>query len=333
MEAIPVSLITGFLGAGKTSLINHLLRYNHGQRLAVLVNDFGDLNIDSALIAHSSHDTVQLADGCICCSIREDLVDAVQQVVKSEHPPQRILVELSGLSDPAKVVRTVRVLEATLPVFLDGVIAVVDAERFPARQTREHVLARDQLAASDIVVLNKVDLVDAATLQARRHQLRAYKPAVRLLQAVSGQVPVVLLLGSGHAPGEDQPPRQQSLKTEPGHGYSSFCYESKQPVSLSWVRKTMLELPAFVVRAKGVLYLRERPARQAVLQVVGRRARLTAGPRWSTEGPFTRLAFIGISEGFDRKQLSQLMQTCHLAPQTRWEVWDWLRRFARSAGA
>ena len=128
---IPVTVVAGFLGAGKTTLINHILNGDHGRRIAVVVNDFGSINIDAELISDVGEGMVSLANGCICCVIRSDLISAVLQLADRPERPDHIVIESSGVADPASVVRAFMVPEIRSSVLLDGVITVVDADMAP----------------------------------------------------------------------------------------------------------------------------------------------------------------------------------------------------------
>ncbi|MGB5424420.1 MAG: GTP-binding protein, partial [Desulfobacterales bacterium] len=156
-KPIPVTLIGGFLGAGKTSLLNHVLSENHGVRAAVLVNDFGAVNIDAKLVVGVEGETVSLANGCICCTIRDDLIGACLGLLKRPEAPEHLLIELSGVSDPVPVLNTFMETELGALFSLSSTLAVVDAEQFPRMEREMSDLVHVQIAAADMVVINKVD--------------------------------------------------------------------------------------------------------------------------------------------------------------------------------
>ncbi|MBN8494467.1 MAG: GTP-binding protein [Burkholderiales bacterium] len=160
---IPVSVIGGYLGAGKTTLVNHLLRHAGGRRLAVLVNDFGELPIDDALIEARDGNLLRLAGGCVCCSFGSDLLGALQQLSALSPPPQQLLLECSGVARPGAVARTLTLLPA---LQRDAVLVLADAESLRERAADRYVgeLVQQQLAEADLIALNKCDRIDAATL-------------------------------------------------------------------------------------------------------------------------------------------------------------------------
>ena len=318
-----VTLVGGFLGAGKTSVVNQVLGHVRRERLAVIVNDFGALNLDGSLIESSGGESVALGEGCVCCSVRDDLVDTLGRLVERAPRPRRILVELSGISDPGKVVRTVAMLERSMPLVLDGVIVVVDAEQFPSPDAAHYLLARDQLCLADLVVVNKVDLVAAQGREALQERLHRYVPEARIVSAKHGAVPLELLLGESPRGREALPPAEDAatLGELPGgaHGFCRAMYGSESPMDLERLRRAATELPPWVFRVKGTVYLRQRPRAATQLQVVGRRARIDRGAPWGSATPRTELLCIGAGRDFDAAVLRACLGACEaLEPRSFW---------------
>ena len=183
-EPVPVTIISGFLGAGKTSLLNHILNADHGLRVAVLVNDFGEINIDAELVSGvSGESTINLSNGCICCSIRDDLLEATVQLIQDPNPPEYIVVETSGVSDPEAVSLTFMAVELQSRTRVDSVLTVVDAEQIYQVNEKHRRLAVDQIAMADIVVLNKLDLVNDEKREELAEFVTDLVPRARILEA------------------------------------------------------------------------------------------------------------------------------------------------------
>ena len=288
---IPFTVIGGFLGAGKTTLLNHILRNANGERIAVLVNDFGSINIDADLIAARDGDTIALANGCICCSISYDFANALPPLLLRNPPLDRVIVEASGVADPAKVAAF-----GTTPGFrLDGIIVLADAETVRARaaDSRMGRQALNQLKAADILLLNKTDLVSPDALAATHAWLQHTLPGIRILDAVNAAVPLPLLLGAPHAHAYAHAPRRPSPAPD-AHPFETASWESDHPVSRAALESFLAALPADVIRAKGILLLDDDPHRQTILQTAGARRSLRPGDPWGAQPPRSRLVAIGL---------------------------------------
>ena len=310
MPPASITLLSGFLGAGKTTLLNRILEVEHGRRVAVLVNDFGDVSIDAQLIVGVEQDTIALANGCICCSVREDLTRSVQTLLRRSDPPEHLVVEMSGVSEPRNVLMSFRLMEQRWPLSIDAVVAVVDAENFPPPGAPTYLLAREQIAVADVILLNKVDLVSGAELDALRRRLTAYVPHARLVQARFGDVPLELLLGVGTRRTQPLLEPETAQPDAADHAFSTFTYRSVAPLALEKLRDVCTELPAAVFRAKGIVHLDARPEHETRLQVVGRRATLSLGPSWSGRAPHSTVVLIGPRGELDPGELRRAFDSC-----------------------
>ena len=333
-EPVPVTIISGFLGAGKTSLLNHILNADHGLRVAVLVNDFGEINIDAELVSGvSGESTINLANGCICCSIRDDLLEAAVQLIQGDpEPPEYIVVETSGVSDPSAVSMTFLAGELQSRTRVDSVLTVVDAEQIDQVKEEHRRLAVDQIALADIVVLNKLDLVDDARREELADLVREIVPSARILEATFGKVPLDLVLGVGrydlqrfagrpgldvhiHADGEAHEHEHPDVHHHQHHTdhtlvFNTWCYTTDKPLSRGAVRDAVKTLPATIYRAKGFVHLADSPGRKGIVHVAGKRVRLIMGEPWGDESPGTQLVFIGEEGGVDSCELQSRFDAC-----------------------
>ena len=331
VEPVPVTIISGFLGAGKTSLLNHLLSADHGLRVAVLVNDLGEVNIDAALVAGvSGESTINLENGCVCCSIRDDLLAAAAQLLQGPNPPEYIFVETSGVSEPMAVSLTFMAPELRPRTRVDSVLTVVDADQFDGLDGKMRDLAQTQIAMADLVVLNKVDLAVDEKRQELAALVRKLVPGARILEAEHGKVPLDFVLGVGAydphrfagQPGPDVHVHAGGGEHAHGDGghhqphtdhtlvFNTWCYRTDKPLSREAVLEAVQTLPATVYRAKGFVRLGDSPERMGVVHLAGRRARLITGEPWGDKKRETQLVFIGEEGGVDGCALQARFDAC-----------------------
>ena len=339
MRRVPATVITGFLGAGKTSLVRHLLACADGRRLAVVVNEFGELGIDRELLLGcgdagcGEEDIVELANGCICCTVAEDFLPTLTRLLDRAAPPEHILIETSGLALPKPLVQAFAWPEIRTRTTVDGVLTVIDgaavaAGRFAndpeavARQRAvDPALAHDnsleevfteQLACADLVILNKTDLVGPARLTGLRGEIEArLRPGVKLVTTREGRVPPEVVLGLGAAAEDDLAgrPSLHDLDGEHDHDdFESFVLTSgtvhDDAAFLDRLRAT-IDLHD-VLRVKGFV---DRPGRdwRQVVQAVGSRVQHHFDRPWHAgEKRQTRLVVIG-KKGLDRAAISSAL--------------------------
>ncbi len=324
-RATRATLLSGFLGAGKTTLLNRLLRAEHGERTAVLINDFGDVCIDASLVVHAEATTIELSNGCVCCTIQGDLLTAVQRVLQREPRPERLVLELSGVADPRSVVESFLLMRRRWPIELDGVIVVVDAEGFMTLSREHRRLALEQLDAADLLVLNKVELASPGAVEALRAELRRLRPGARLVEASYAEVPLELLLGSGLVR-QATAPLAWGARAAP-HAFDAYTWRGARPLALARLRAAMVELPPGVVRAKGVVWLADVPDAKVELSVVGTRGRVDRLGAWGAEPPGSVVVFCGSRGELDPRVLDTTLTACEASARSpRSALGEWLRR-------
>lgn len=289
---IPVTIVGGYLGAGKTTLINALLAGGHGLRLAVLVNDFGAVNIDAGLIARHDGETVALTNGCICCSIAGDLGTALRSMAAAEPRPDRIVVEASGVADPG---RTANYAHGWPELRPDRVVVLADSETVQRRAADRFVgdTVLRQLAAADLVVQTKTDLVSEAQRQTVRDWLLTQARDARILQGAMGQIPPDLLADSPHSAPRAKAPSADVVRPEDGHAavHAAFTWTTDGAVDRAAFMTLLRELAPDILRAKGWLRFRDCPHEMATVQVVGERVSITPQPG-AADGKAGTLAFV-----------------------------------------
>ena len=295
---IPVSVIGGYLGAGKTTLVNHLLRHAEGRRLAVLVNDFGELPIDDALIEARDGNLLRLAGGCVCCSFGSDLLGALQQLGTMRPPPDQVLLECSGVARPGAVARTLTLLPA---LQRDAVLVLADAETLRERAADRYVgeLVQQQLAEADLIVLNKCDRIAAHGLQALQGWLTGVAPQARVLPCTQGRLAPELLLGLGSVP--------RAAGLAPAHDaarqFASVSVAFDHAVDAARLAEALADPALGLLRAKGLL--RDALRGWCVLQQVGARGRIDALPGTAPAQP--RLVGIGLRGQLDEDALRRAL--------------------------
>lgn len=330
MQRIPVTVVTGFLGAGKTTLVRHVLGHVKGKRLALIINEFGDVGVDRDVLAACGAETcrpedmVELSNGCICCTVAEDFVPTLKSLLDRPERPDHIVIETSGLALPQPLIRAFNWPEIKSEVTIDGVVTVVDAaalaagrfapseealaaqraaDRMLDHQTPVGELFKDQLVAADLVVVNKTDLVDEEGLGRVEATLRAnMRPATGVVRAANGHVDVAALLGLGLATEDNLTGRDSAHELEhggEGHEHDDFdSFSIRLPLMSRDALVAAIERTVAghdVLRLKGFAAVEGSAARLAV-QAVGPRLTTWFDRPWqSGETRETTLVVIGES--------------------------------------
>ena len=303
---VPILLVTGFLGAGKTTIVNHLLAHAAGRRIAAVVNDFGAINIDAELIAGASDGVVSLSNGCICCSLEGDLLRTLATLLRRDPRPEFIVIETSGIADPADIVRNLMDPVIWREAPLETVLCVVDATA--SAETLNEALLRSQLRAADIVALSKVDMADPAACAHLRDVIHAQRPAAVLVDAPHGEVPTALLFPADvdHMPA----PREVGPRRPVADRFETLSWTSDRPVSLVRLQQAIGRLAPKLARAKGLFETVEQPGRLTVFQLAGGRATLAPGEPPVAGVPRARIVFIAEIGVLSRAEIDGIMGAC-----------------------
>ncbi|VIO80626.1 Putative metal chaperone YciC [Bradyrhizobium ivorense] len=303
---VPILLVAGFLGAGKTTVVNHLLAHAEGRRIAAVVNDFGAINIDAELIAGSSDGVVSLSNGCICCTLEGDLIRTLATLLRRDPRPEFIVIETSGIADPSDIVRNLMDPVIWKEAPLETVLCVVDATQPPA--ALNDALLRSQLRAADVVALSKIDLADPAARAAMRDAIRAVRPAAVVVDADHGEVPAALLFPID--PDRMPEPREVTPRRPATDRFETLSWTSDRRIVLPRLQQAIGRLAPKLARAKGLFETVEQPGRLTVFQLAGGRATLAAGGAPTPGVPRTRIVFIAEMGALSRAEIDAVMQGC-----------------------
>lgn len=329
-HALPVTIITGFLGSGKTTLLNHILTNQEGLKTAVLVNEFGEIGIDNELIVTTGEDMVELNNGCVCCTINNDLVEAVYKVLERQEQLDYLVVETTGLADPLPVALTFLGTELRDLTRLDSIVTVVDAANYSLDLFNSEA-AYSQIAYGDIILLNKADLVDEADLDALEVKIRDVKEGARILRTTRSQVPIPLILSVGlfesdkyfdqhsdhghdhhHDHGHDHHDHDHHSHHLENDGFTSLSFQSDQPLSIRKFQYFLdKQLPSTVFRAKGIMWFEESPRRH-IFHLCGKRFSMD-DEDWKGERK-NQLVLIG--QDLEHEKLRSQLQSCVCLPSS-----------------
>jgi G3E family GTPase len=301
---LPVMIVTGFLGSGKTTLVNHVLANRSGSRTAVLVNELGDLAIDPELIVGAADNMIQLADGCVCCSLNNDLADAALRVLRREPSVDHLIVETTGVADPLPVALTFLRPELRAVLRLDAIVVVADAENFETDDPGWRI-ARDQLRCADFVLLNKCDLAAESRIARVESRIRELRPGARIFRTTRSAIALPLISDIA-LDWVDRHPADPEPHAASGHlGCEALSFASRRPLDAERFQSFLEGLPETVFRAKGILWL-DRTDKRWIFHLVGTRFTLDES-RWNGS-PGNRLVLIGRS--LDATRLKSGIENC-----------------------
>lgn len=276
---VPVVTIGGFLGAGKTTLLNHVLAQSNGRRIVVFVNDFGAINIDYALVETADNNRISLKNGCVCCSLNDDLIGNIKDFVKQGARPYAFVIEASGVADPRSLVQSINSLEAAGDVRLDNQIYVVDADQFIDGDFEYSEQVIDHAAASDLIVLNKVDLVSNLQLSEVRQVFKQSAPNSSLVEAIQCDLPIDVVVGDRPLSSTKSAANTDTTKTHTApiaHNFTSWSRQTNQRLARDKFDVFAARLTEVCFRAKGQLIFVGKENEAATFHLVGKRASLEA---------------------------------------------------------
>ena len=316
MQQIPVTVLTGYLGAGKTTLLNRILTEKHGKKYAVIVNEFGEIGIDNDLVVGADEEVFEMNNGCICCTVRGDLIRIMGGLMQRKDKFDGIIIETTGLADPAPVAQTFFVDdEVRLNSKLDAIVTVVDAKHLMLRLEDSHE-AEEQIAFADVILLNKTDLVSAEELKTVEAKIRSINAYAKLHHTNKCDIALDAVMGRGAFDLERILEIEPEFLGEDHHHHNddiqSFSFKSVEPLSEERFNKWMGSVVAVegvnILRSKGILAFKDEP-RRFVFQGVHMLLDGDLQREWKAdEARESRLVFIG--RNLDKEALRTGFESC-----------------------
>ncbi len=296
-QPLAATIIGGYLGAGKTTLVNHLLRHANGQRLAVLVNEFGALPIDEDLIQAKSEDLITIAGGCVCCSFGSDLTAALMAMADREPLPDHIIIESSGVAMPGAIAANIGLMQQYQ---LAGVVVLADSETIQTHATDEYIgdTITRQLDNADLIVQTKNDLLQNTQSMKTNQWLKSRHPQAGVVQANQGNVPNAVILGQFNSS------KEKGISPHSDENYHSEILEIPDRCNVQLLAETLTQSNIGILRAKG--FVIDHSGQTRLLQIVGKRFTIVA----SEISAKPQIVCIGLREKFSRAELLKELACC-----------------------
>lgn len=304
---IPITIITWFLWSGKTTLLNHILTWEHGLKIAIVENEFWETSIDSDLIEKSTEELIEVSNGCMCCVVRKDWMDAIEKLLDSGKKIDAIIIEASGASEPLPIAQSFLMNDMWGRVKLDSIICLVDALNYENLLIAHPDIALDQLEFADFVILNKCDLIPKEKIKYLETLIRRVNAFAPVIPTEQGKIDLHLLLSTGRF--DLKPEMEKALEDEHTHGHNDlqvFSYTPNGKMKAKALDEFFQDLSPDAYRVKGFIEFAERPDEWWLIQKAW--ARFTMEPWTQDTPPQARLIFIG--KNMDEPLIRKLLDEC-----------------------
>lgn len=306
---VPITLITGFLGSGKTTFINWILEKSPELKISVILNEFGSINLESQFITAKHGDVIELANGCMCCVAKSDIPRIVKLILEKSPETEHILIEASGLSDPGPIVDILTNGDLTASVSLHAILCMVDTLNFASMVT-DHPIMRSQLADADLVVLTKLPTEDTQAATTMINQIHTIVPMLRVIPFSPSLTPELFFATT----------RDHLRSREHTHAhehYQDFLFHTDSAMRLAALSSIIRTLPDGIIRAKGVIATGIHGERKMLLQHIGNKTEWSEDVWGADESHSTNILFVGTS--FDQETLATSLHTCEGQPKSNSE--------------
>jgi G3E family GTPase len=309
-KRIPILLLTGFLGAGKTTFLNWLLEKHPDLHISVILNEFGDIKLESQFLKQQSDEVVELANGCMCCVAKSDVPRVIEYILDHSPKTEHIIVEASGLSDPDPLMEAFQILGEQGRVRLDTIACLVDVLNFEQQRT-QHGLVTSQIAEADVVILSKLQLAPAEQTEKVKTLIRQMLPSTRILEFNDNLSPELFLDVTKSLSTKDYDKQEHGHEHHHVHeAMQTFWYQSDKPLDFTKLQEIYRSLPVEIIRSKGIVHAQfdDGETEKVLIQYVGTRAEFLEEKWKFAEKKHTAILFLGTK--FDEATLKQKLDEC-----------------------